>query len=100
MTTTHFISVRETAQLLGISEKAVMDLIETRKLQAYRIAEKFLRLKKNDVLGIRNAGSVKRDSEEIQYTTSERLQDFFYFNDFYIACSVLICVLIYIIFYT
>ena len=37
-----YISVRETAQILAINEKKVMDLIEAKSLQAYRIADKFL----------------------------------------------------------
>ena len=100
MTTSQFISVRETAQLLGISEKKVMDLIEARKLQAYRIADKFLRLKKHEVLGIRNTGEVARDHTEHAYTQNEKVADFFYFNDFYILCAVIVLGLLYVIFYT
>ena len=55
--TSQYISVREAAQVLCISEKKVMDLIEQRKLQAYRIADKFLRLKKSEVLGLSNTGN-------------------------------------------
>ena len=33
-----------------------MDLIQQRKLQAYKIADKFLRLKKSEVLALRNTG--------------------------------------------
>lgn len=100
MTTTQFISVRETAQLLGISEKKVMDLIESHKLQAYRIADKFLRLKKNEVLSIRNTGEVVREHFEHPYTQQERLKDFFYYNDFYILSFFIIFSLLYIIFFT
>ena len=99
MTTSQFISVRETAQILGITEKKVMDLIEGRKLQAYRIADKFLRLKKNEVLGIRNTGEVVRDHHHHAYTGAERLRDFFYFNDFYLIAVAIILILLYIIFY-
>ena len=41
-------------QILAITEKKVMNLIEEGKLQAYRIADKFLRLKRSEVLDIRN----------------------------------------------
>ena len=99
MTTSQFISVRETAQILGISEKKVMDLIESRKLQAYRIADKFLRLKKHEVLSIRNTGEVARDHHQHSYTTAERVQDFFYFNDFYLIAFAIILILLYIILY-
>ena|SRR6185295_6184193 len=100
MTTNQFISVRETAQILAISEKKVMDLIEQRKLQAYKIADKFLRLKKSEVLGLRNSGSVEAENEQIFYSPAEKILDFFYFNDFYIFSFLIIISLLYVIFYT
>lgn len=99
-TNNQYISVRETAQMLSISEKKVMDLIEQRKLQAYRIADKFLRLKKSEVLGLRSSGDIPQENLQITYTTGERLLDFFYFNDFYILAYFIVIVLLYIIFYT
>lgn len=100
MATSQFISVRETAQILAISEKKVMDLIEDGKLQAYRIADKFLRLKRVDVLKLRNTGNVTVENHQIPYSSAERVQDFFHYNNFYIASSILILVLLYVIFYT
>lgn len=86
--------------MLGISEKKVMDLIEARKLQAYRIADQFLRLKRAEVLSLRDTGKVERESHEFTYTQAERLRDFFYFNDFYLITSVFIVILLYIILFT
>ena len=100
MTSSQYISVRETAQLLGVSEKKVMDLIEGHKLQAYRIADKFLRLKRNEVLGIKNTGTVSQETTQLAYTQGERMRDFFYFNDFYLICIGIILALLYVIFYT
>ena len=100
MTTNQYISVRETAQLLTISEKKVMDLIEERKLQAYRIADKFLRLKKAEVLSLRNSNFIPKEHQPLSYTTAERLQDFFHFNDFYLISLGLILILMYMIFYS
>jgi excisionase family DNA binding protein len=97
---TQFISVRETAQILGISEKKVMDLIEGRKLQAYRIADKFLRLKKTDVLGLRNSGVIRKENVTFSYSGGEKLGDFLYFYDFYIISGLIIAGLLYVIFYT
>lgn len=99
MSATQFVSVRETAQLLGISEKKVMDLIESRELQAYRIADKFLRLKKVEVLNLRNVGNIAREDKQYPYTSAERVKDFFYFNDFYLFAVAVIFILIYVIFY-
>lgn len=99
-TTTQYISVRETAQILTITEKKVMDLIEERKLQAYRIADKFLRLKKSEVLSLRNSGNVVSDNKIFPYTKAEKFQDFLYYNDFYIFAILSIIILLYIIFFT
>ena len=99
MTSPQYISVRETAQILDISEKKVMELIEQRALQAYRIAEKFLRLKKSEVLALRDAGKVAKEINNIAYTPQEKIKDFFYFNDFYVLASLIIVCLLYIIFY-
>ncbi|MGE0267256.1 MAG: helix-turn-helix domain-containing protein [Candidatus Omnitrophota bacterium] len=99
-TTTQYVSVRETAQLLAISEKKVMDLIQQRKLQAYKIADKFLRLKKSEVLALRNTGDVASEDARFEYTSSERIKDFFYYNDYYIFSFLISVVLLYVIFYT
>ena len=99
MTDNQFISVRETAQLLGVTEKKVMDMIDLKELQAYRIANQFLRLKKAEVLSLKNTGTVEVETTVHPYTVPERLSDFFYYNDFYIVCVAVIGVLLYIIFF-
>ena len=100
MSASQFISVRETSQILAITERMVMDLIEEGKLQAYRIADKFLRLKRAEVLILRNSGDIAKEHHEIEYTAGERIQDFFHYNNFYMLSITLILVLFYIIFYT
>jgi len=94
-----FISVRETAQLLGISEKKVLDLLEEKKLQGYRIANQFLRLKKSEVLTIKNSGDVAAEIVQFDYTTTERVNDFFYFNSFYLVTGFVTFGLLFAIFY-
>ncbi|MEI7998663.1 MAG: helix-turn-helix domain-containing protein [Candidatus Omnitrophota bacterium] len=94
-----YITVRETAQILGVSEKKVMDLIEGGQLQAYRIADQFLRLKRNEVVQIRSSGQVESEQVHHDYIPSERIKDFFYFNDFYIFTAVVILGLLYVIFF-
>ncbi len=95
-----YITLRETAQVLGVSEKKVMDLIEAGQLQAYRIADQFLRLKRNEVVQIRTSGQVVSEHAHHDYTVGEKVKDFFYFNDFYILSSLIILGLLYIIFFT
>jgi excisionase family DNA binding protein len=95
-----YITVRETAQILGVSEKRVTDLIEAGQLQAYKIADQFLRLKRNEVIQMRTSGQVVSENVKHDYTVAEKLKDFFYFNDFYIFSFLVISVLLYIIFFS
>ena len=95
-----YITVRETAQILGVNEKKVVDMIDAGKLQAYRIADQFLRLKRVEVMQIRGSGEVVRENVSQEYTAAERVRDFFYFNDFYLFAAVAIAALLYVIFFT
>jgi len=95
-----YITVRESAQIMAVSEKKVMDLIENGNLQAYKIADQFLRLKRNEVVNMISTGQVVSENMTHGYTSSERVSDFFYFNDFYLVSLVIIGALLYIIFYT
>ena len=94
-----FISVREAAQSLGVSEKKIMDLVEESQLQAYKIAGQFLRLKRSEVLNLQTNGSVVQEIVQYPYTPGEKLRDFFYFNDFYILSLGIVVFLLYLIFY-
>ena len=95
-----YITVRETAQILTVSEQKVMDLIESGSLQAYKIADQFLRLKRNEVVNMLSTGQVVSENVSHSYTPRERVRDFFYFNDFYLMALVVIGILLYIIFFT
>ena len=75
-----------------------MDLIEARELQAYYIADQFLRLKRVEVVQMRSSGQVVSESTSHEYTSAERVSDFFYFNDFYIFSSLIILSLLCVIF--
>lgn len=94
-----FITVREAAQTLGISEKKVMDLVEENRLRAYKIAGQFLRLKKSEVLQLQTSGKITQEAVQYPYTSAERISDLLYFNDFYFFCLTIIAVLLYIIFH-
>ena len=100
MSSDQFISVREAAQTLGVSEKKITDLVEAHKLHAYRIAGQFLRLKRSEVLDIKKSQSVPVENAPIEYTAGERARDFFYFNDYYIISLIIILGLLYVIFYS
>lgn len=97
MSESQYISVRESAQLLGISERKIMDMIDAKELNAYKIANQFLRLKRLEVQAVRRSGSIQSETVQFPYTFSERLKDFFYFNDFYLVSCVIIFLLVYIV---
>jgi excisionase family DNA binding protein len=85
-----FISVREAAQILGVSEKKLLDLTEEGKIPAYRIAGQFIRFKENQIEEIRKKGMIVSEDNSYPYTSRERLLDFIYYNDFYIVCAVFV----------
>ena len=100
MASGQYITVRESAQILGVSEKKITDLIESGQLHAYRIADQFLRLKRSEVLLIKTSGQVASEAIQYEYTFPERLRDFIVFNDFYIIALAIALVLAYFIFFT
>lgn len=94
-----FISVRETAQILGVTEKKILDLAEEGKIPAYRIAGQFLRFKENEIGQIHDKGIIVSEDNSFRYSALERFQDFIYYNDFYIVCVVFVfCLLAIILF--
>lgn len=100
MSTGQYITVRETAQILGVSEKKVTDLIEAGHLHAYRIADQFLRLKRTEVMAIKTNGLVASESVQYEYSFQDRVRDFIVFNDFYLIAGAIAATLIYFIFFT
>jgi excisionase family DNA binding protein len=97
MTMSPYVTVREAAQILGITEGKVMGLIEGKKLQAYRIASQYLRLKRTDVDLLRTSGEIVSENVKFPYSPQERLRDFLVYNDFYIVSFLIITVLLSII---
>ena len=85
-----FISVRDAAQILGVSEKKLLDLTEQGRIPGYRIAGQFLRFKENEIVEIHKKGIVASEDNSYPYTRKERLLDFVYYNDFYIVCVVFV----------
>ncbi|MFC1593734.1 helix-turn-helix domain-containing protein [Candidatus Omnitrophota bacterium] len=90
------LTVRETAEILGISEKEVIDAVEEGKIPAYRIAGEFLRFQKEQIDRIKSSYQPHRTSSTI--TLREKVSEFLYFNDFYIVTFTIITVLIFLVF--
>jgi len=90
------LNIKEVARNLDISEDAVKGLVEKGELPAYRIGGSFLRFKGDQIeayLRRKNASSTGQDAHErfsSSYTFLEKLEDFLYYNDFYILSLILL----------
>ena len=76
-----------------------MALVDEKKLQAYRIAQQYLRFKREDVQRLKSSGHVASETVKFPYTPQERLRDFLAYNDFYICALAVVVVLLFIIFF-
>lgn len=94
------LTVREVSILLNISEKEVMDLAQSGVIPAYKVGGVFLRFKKDQVYEYQKSMQPSLSKSTLQKNTplQEKISDFFYFNDFYIFSSLLICFLLAAIF--
>jgi excisionase family DNA binding protein len=93
------LTIREVAYLLGVNEKAVVELAEQGIISAYKVGGVYLRFQKEQVeqyWSKRKTTHHQGDGKDV-YTAGERLKDFFYFYDFYILSSILIIALLAII---
>lgn len=93
-------TVRDVSLYLGITEKEVMDLAEGGQLPAYKVGGVYLRFKRDQIEQYRASstrGVPAKDEREAQ-SFSDRLSDFFYFNDFYILAAILIFLILVVIF--
>lgn len=116
------LNIKEVAEYLSLSEEKVKHLVSTGDIPAYKIAGLLLRFKKEQIeeykkgplLGgsgettavpfriQRSAGAHHRDivKEEMRepYSFAERLEDFLYYNDFYILSLILFALVLFAIF--
>ena len=93
------LTIREVAELLGLNEKAVVELAEQGIISAYKVGGVYLRFQKEQVeqyWSKRKTAQHKGDGQDL-YTAGERIKDFFYFYDFYILSAILIIALLAII---
>lgn len=105
----HLLDVHEAAMLLDVSEPELWDLVHQHQVPTHNIAGAFLRFRKEDIEQLKIKWRIHRElfpeqqpffvhHETVQPPTlAENLRDFWYFNDFYIICSVLITALVFFI---
>ncbi len=104
-----YLSVHEATELMGVSEEELWALIRRHEVPTHNIAGVFTRLKKSEMEILKNKWRIERElfpePEKVsphhaavkKSTFAEKISDFWYFNDFYILCAVLIAALVYII---
>ena len=104
------LTLSEVADYLGISKEQVESLIVKGKLTAFKIGGSFVRFRPEQIEAVKSeithaqkppaATPTRSDTHRARATSSEKLFDFFYFNDFYIAALlVMLALLIIIIFF-
>jgi excisionase family DNA binding protein len=94
------LTIRDVSIILGISEKEVMDLAENGSLPAYKIGGVYLRFKAQQVEDYKKRlrPSLSRESKSREYSLRDKVNDFLYFNDFYILSSIIIAIILIVIF--
>ncbi len=111
------LTVRDVSLILGISEKEVVDLVESHKLVAYKVGGLYLRFKKEHIEEFRKSfkplsnktkilekyaftplDKSNKSNEDYLTGFKDRVSDFFYFNDFYILSILIILLILIIIF--
>ena len=107
--TEDYLSLKDASAMLEISEEELRALVKRHQIPTHNVAGVFLRLKRKEVEELKNKWRIERDlfpkpqKAFVHKSTVERagvlskIADFWYFNDFYILCSILIMLLLYVI---
>ena len=106
---TNLLDVRQAAELLDVSEKEVWSLVHEHKVPTHNLAGAFVRFRTSDIEALKNRWRIERElfpkkeryfshrSIVAEPDRMEKLRDFWYFNDFYIICALVILGLITVI---
>ncbi len=104
-----YLSIHEASLLLEIGEEELWALIRKHEIPTHNVAGAFTRLKRSELEEVKNKWRIERElfpaPEKFfshhktvpKATFFDKLVDFWYFNDFYILCSLLIAALLYFI---
>lgn len=104
-----FLDIHQAAEILDISEEELWQLVHAHGVPTHNIAGAFLRFKTADIEVLKNRWRIERElfpqksryfAHQSTVTNADRMEnlaDFWYFNDFYIICSVLIFILLVVI---
>ena len=104
-----YLNVHEASELLDVSEDDLWELVHKHQVPTHQIAGAFLRFKKEDIEQVKIKWRIERElfpkhtryfphqSTVRKASFFEKVADTWYFNDFYVLCSLLILVLLYFI---
>ena len=104
-----YISLQEAAEILALSEDAIRQMVKKGELEPHTVAGAFLRFKRADINYLKMKARIRSElfpqkgatlaynAKMITASFFEKLKDFWYFNDFYIFCTLAILVLLYFI---
>ena len=102
----NYIGVEEACRILETTDEEIQQLVRQGKLHAFKIGERYLRFRKDQVSEIKAKWRINRElfpargSERAHILVvdkpglSERVKDFLYFNDFYIISISVIAALL------
>lgn len=92
-----FLTSKEAADYLGVTEDELNNLSKTHQINAYKIGGIYTRFNVDDLEGYRRKG-VTKGNKNYSYNKFDNLKDFFYFNDFYIYSIIIVVFILYFIF--
>ncbi len=89
------LTIREAAQYLDVTEKQIIELSDKSIIPAYKVGGVYLRFKKEQLDAIRHKIRPPTEEDDVEYSFSDKLSDFFYYNDFYILALLIISILVF-----
>ncbi len=92
-----FLTLKEAAGYLGISDSDFQNIIDKGEISSYKIGGIYTRYKSDDLDSYRSKSGRWTRYERIT-NLSDKIKDFFYFNDFYIISCAAIVLILYLIF--
>lgn len=107
------LTLEELSEYLQIKKDTLAGLVERGVISAYKIGGELLRFRRDQIDAIRSeidsriteedrlvlkAGVHRKHFAQENVSFSDRISDFFYFNDFYILSAGLIALLLFVIF--
>lgn len=104
-----YIDIHEASEILEVGEEELWRLVHEHKVPTHNIAGAFLRFREKDLEELKIKWRIERElfpkkQPSFAHTSTigkpsaaDRLKDLWYFNDFYVVCSIFAVTLLYLI---